>query len=73
MKIEGRAVGVLYERAGQHPGACTGREVILTAGALRTRSCLLSGIGPADAARSRHWAARLPGVGRNLHDTCVSV
>ena len=67
----GRAVGVLYERAGQQHEVRAAREVILTAGALQTpQLLLLSGIGPPAELRAAGIEPKheLPGVGRNLHD-----
>lgn len=67
----GRAVGVVYERAGQQREVRAMREVILCAGALQTpQLLLLSGIGPAAELRAAGVGPvhDLPGVGRNLHD-----
>ncbi|HEY1725711.1 MAG TPA: GMC family oxidoreductase N-terminal domain-containing protein [Steroidobacteraceae bacterium] len=68
---QGRAAGVVYERAGRELTVRATREVILCAGALQTpQLLLLSGIGPAAELKSAgiEPAHDLPGVGRNLHD-----
>ncbi|MEI4486322.1 GMC family oxidoreductase N-terminal domain-containing protein [Frigidibacter sp. MR17.14] len=66
-----RAVGVEYRRKGQLQTARTGREVILSAGAVQSPQLLmLSGIGPAEALTSLGLPvlADLPAVGKNLCD-----
>jgi choline dehydrogenase len=68
---QGRAVGVVYERAGQQQEVRAGREVILSAGSIQTpQILLLSGIGPAAQLQASGIQPLfdLPGVGRNLHD-----
>jgi choline dehydrogenase len=68
---QGRAVGVVYERAGQQHEVRAGREVILSAGSIQTPQILqLSGIGPAAQLKASGIQPLfdLPGVGRNLHD-----
>ncbi len=67
----GRAVGVVYERAGHQHEVRASREVILSAGTVQTPQILqLSGIGP--AAQLQAGGIKpvhdLPGVGRNLQD-----
>ncbi|WP_158803757.1 MULTISPECIES: GMC family oxidoreductase [unclassified Acidisoma] len=66
----GRATGVRYRRGGELKEA-TGREIILSGGAINSPQLLLvSGIGPEDELR-RHGidvVHVLPGVGRNLQD-----
>jgi choline dehydrogenase len=67
----GRAVGVVYERAGERHEVRALREVILSAGALQTpQLLLLSGIGAAAELKAAGIVPvhDLPGVGRNLHD-----
>jgi choline dehydrogenase len=67
----GRAVGVVYERAGQQHEVRATREVILSAGAIQTPQILqLSGIGPAAELQGAGIKPvhDLPGVGRNLQD-----
>ncbi|MEJ0005443.1 MAG: GMC family oxidoreductase N-terminal domain-containing protein [Steroidobacteraceae bacterium] len=69
--VEGRAVGVAYEREGREHQVRATREVILCAGALQTPQILqLSGIGPAAEllAHGIKPVHVLPGVGRNLQD-----
>jgi choline dehydrogenase-like flavoprotein len=68
---QGRAVGVVYERAGQQHEVRAGREVILSAGSIQSPQILqLSGIGA--AAQLQAFGIKpvldLPGVGRNLQD-----
>ena len=63
----GRAAGVVYERAGQQHEVRASREVIVSAGALQTpQLLLLSGIGPAAELRATGITpvCDLPGVGR---------
>lgn len=73
---DGRATGVLFDRAGQ-PHLARAREVILAAGAIASPQLLLqSGIGPAEELRALGIAPVLdaPEVGRNLQDhTCVQL
>ncbi len=67
----GRAVGVVYERAGQRHEVRATREVILSAGTLQSpQLLLLSGIGPAAELQAVGIAPvhELRGVGRNFHD-----
>ena len=67
----GRAVGVVYERAGQQHEVRARREVILSAGTLQSpQLLLLSGIGPAAELQAAGIVPvhDLKGVGRNLHD-----
>ncbi len=67
----GRAVGVVYERAGEQHEVRATREVILSAGALQSpQLMLLSGIGPPAELQALQIEAvhELAGVGRNLHD-----
>jgi choline dehydrogenase len=67
----GRAVGVLYEQAGQQLAARAEREVLLSGGSINSPQLLmLSGIGPAQHLREHdiEVAVDLPGVGANLHD-----
>ena len=67
----GRAVGVVYERAGQRHEVRTTREVILSAGALQSpQLLLLSGIGPPAELQAVGITPvhELRGVGRNFHD-----
>ncbi|HEY6455589.1 MAG TPA: GMC family oxidoreductase N-terminal domain-containing protein [Steroidobacteraceae bacterium] len=68
---QGRAVGVVYERAGQQHEVRATREIILSAGTIQTPQILqLSGIGA--AAQLKALGIKpvhdLPAVGRNLHD-----
>ena len=66
-----RAVGVEYEQHGKRLRAYAGREVILSAGPLKSPQILeLSGIGNADVLKSNgiEVAHELPGVGENLID-----
>ena len=68
---QGRAVGVVYERAGQPQEVRASREVILSAGTIQTPQILqLSGIGPAAQLKASgiQPLLDLPGVGRNLQD-----
>lgn len=67
----GRAVGVVYERAGQRHEVRATREVILSAGSLQSpQLLLLSGIGAVAELQAVGIAPvhELQGVGRNLHD-----
>ncbi len=67
----GRAVAVVYERAGARHEVRAAREVILSAGALQSpQLLLLSGIGPAAELKQLgiEPVHDLPPVGRNLHD-----
>jgi choline dehydrogenase len=67
----GRAVGVVYERAGRQHEVRAAREVILSAGTVQTpQILLLSGIGPAAQLQAAGIKPvhDLPGVGRNLQD-----
>lgn len=67
----GRAVGVVYERAGQQHEVRATHEVILSAGAVQSpQLLLLSGIGPVAELKATgvEPVHDLPGVGRNLHD-----
>jgi choline dehydrogenase-like flavoprotein len=70
--MEGRrAVGVEYRQAGQLKQLKATREIILSAGALKSPQILmLSGIGPGAQLQAHGIAVThdLPGVGRNLHD-----
>jgi choline dehydrogenase-like flavoprotein len=70
--MEGRrAVGVEYRQGGQLKQLKAAREVLLSAGALKSPQILmLSGIGPAAQLQAHGIAVThdLPGVGRNLHD-----
>jgi choline dehydrogenase-like flavoprotein len=70
--IEGRrAAGVEYVTGGRTRQLRARREVIVSAGAVRSPHLLmLSGIGPADALRQAgiEVLADLPGVGANLRD-----
>jgi choline dehydrogenase len=66
-----KATGVEYLRLGVAEKAWAAREVILSAGALRSPQLLmLSGIGPAEELRRLGIPVRLdlPGVGKNLQD-----
>ena len=66
-----RAVGVEYEKGGKTHRALTGREVIVSGGAINSPQLLqLSGIGPETLLRQHGIAvvADLPGVGRNMQD-----
>lgn len=72
IRIErGRAVGVVYQHAGQVHEARAAREIILSGGTYASPQILmLSGIGPADELR-RHGIdvqLDLPGVGANLQE-----
>lgn len=66
-----RAVGVRYSQAGVETVARARREVILSAGPIKSPQLLkLSGVGPAEEL-SRHGIAVIadrPGVGENLQD-----
>ena len=65
------ATGVVYERKGKTITASAGREVILTAGALRSPQLLqVSGIGDEQhlAELGIDVVANVPAVGENLHD-----
>jgi len=68
---DGRAVGVLFERAGTTMLARARRGVVLSAGTINSaRLLLLSGVGPADELAPlgiKAWC-NVPGVGRNLQD-----
>ena len=67
----GRAIGVEYRQGGQLKQLKAAREVLLSAGALKSPQLLmLSGIGPAAQLQTHGIAVThdLPGVGRNLHD-----
>lgn len=68
----GRCTGVEYRTAGaQSTTVCSGREIVLSAGAIGSPQLLmLSGIGPAAHLRDRGIgvAVDLPGVGSNLQD-----
>jgi choline dehydrogenase-like flavoprotein len=70
--MEGRqATGVEYRQAGQLKRLTAGREVLLSAGAIKSPQILmLSGIGPEPELQAHGVAVvhDLPGVGRNLHD-----
>jgi choline dehydrogenase-like flavoprotein len=69
--VDGRAVGVMYERDGEPREVRATREVILSAGTLQTpQILLLSGIGPAVQLQAHgiRTVLNLPGVGRNLQD-----
>jgi choline dehydrogenase-like flavoprotein len=70
--MEGRrAVGVEYRQGGQLKQLKPAREVILSAGALKSPQILmLSGIGPSAQLQAYGIAVThdLSGVGRNLHD-----
>jgi choline dehydrogenase-like flavoprotein len=70
--MEGRrATGVEYRQAGQLKQLKAVREVLLSAGALKSPQILmLSGIGPGPELQAHDVAVvhHLPGVGRNLHD-----
>lgn len=66
-----RAVGVLYERAGETIEATANEEVILCGGTINSPQLLmLSGIGPGDHLEEHgiEIVEPLPGVGRNLQD-----
>jgi choline dehydrogenase len=65
------ATGVIYEHKGKQLTASSNREVILTAGALRSPQLLqVSGIGDAQHLEGLgvDVVANLPAVGENLHD-----
>jgi len=67
----GRAVGVVYEQAGEQREVRAGREVILSAGTIQSpQILLLSGIGPSVQLQGHgiQPVHNLPGVGRNLQD-----
>jgi choline dehydrogenase len=67
----GRAVGVLYDSAGEQFSARAEQEVILSGGSINSPHLLmLSGVGPARHLREHgiEVAVDLPGVGANLHD-----
>jgi choline dehydrogenase-like flavoprotein len=70
--MEGRrAMGVEYRQSGQLKQLKATREVLLSAGALKSPQVLmLSGIGPAAQLQAHGVGVvhDLPGVGRNLHD-----
>jgi len=69
--VDGRAVGVRYQRRGQPCEARAEREIIVCGGAFNSPQLLmLSGIGPADELRALgiEPVHDLPGVGRNLAD-----
>ena len=66
-----RAVGVRYKRAGQTHDVYASREIIISAGAIKSpQILLLSGIGNAEELRALgiDVVADLPGVGENLQD-----
>jgi len=66
-----RAVGVEYRQGGELKQLKAAREVLLSAGALKSPQILmLSGIGAAQHLRDNGVAVvhDLPGVGRNFHD-----
>lgn len=68
---DGRAIGVEYEVDGQRRKAMAAREVILSAGPLKSPHILeLSGIGQPDRLRNLGISVEcdLPGVGENLVD-----
>lgn len=68
---DGRAVGVEIETGGEVRLVESGREVILSAGAIGSpHLLLLSGVGDADDLRKKGIEVKhhLPGVGRNLRD-----
>ena len=72
----GRAVGVTVVRDGRRENVDARREVLVCAGALGSPALLMrSGIGPADALRSKgiDVVHDLPGVGGNLqeHSACA--
>jgi len=67
----GGALGVEVGVSGRHSLIRAGREVIISAGAVRSPQLLmLSGVGPADSLRSLgiEVVADSPGVGANLRD-----
>lgn len=67
----GRAVGVVYQQAGETQVVHAAREVAIAAGALQTPKLLmLSGIGPAAELRAHGLEVVIdqPGVGANLQD-----
>lgn len=67
----GRAVAVEYVRDGKTQVAHADREIILSAGTMKSPHLLmLSGVGPADHLREHgiEVVHDLPGVGQNLHD-----
>src|SRR5262249_56952648 len=69
--VRRRCAGVEYSVGGGLFGAAAAGEVVLTAGAVGTRTLLMrSGIGRASALRPNgiEVVAELPGVGENLHD-----
>jgi choline dehydrogenase len=69
--VNGRAVGVRYQRRGQPCEARAEREIIVCGGAFNSpQLLLLSGIGPADELQALgiEPVHDLPGVGRNLAD-----
>ena len=69
------ATGVTFRRRGSEQAIHTGREVILSAGAIQSPQILeLSGIGHPDLLASHGIAVRhaLAGVGENFHDHYIS-
>ncbi|MFD4668112.1 GMC family oxidoreductase [Lentzea sp. NPDC058450] len=67
----GRAVGVQYQLGGDDQEVRAGREVVLSAGAIRSpHLLLLSGIGPADHLRLHGIPVEVdaPSVGQGLQD-----
>lgn len=67
----GRAVAVEYVQDGETRIAHADREIILSAGTMKSPHVLmLSGVGPADHLREHgiEVVHDLPGVGQNLHD-----
>eukprot|EP01064_Diplonema_japonicum_P001681 TRINITY_DN11117_c0_g1_i1.p1 TRINITY_DN11117_c0_g1~~TRINITY_DN11117_c0_g1_i1.p1 ORF type:complete len:553 (+),score=134.28 TRINITY_DN11117_c0_g1_i1:51-1709(+) len=68
---DGRATGVVYSDKSGNQHTISGKEIILTAGAIGTPHLLqVSGIGPSSLLQ-RHGVEVLrdvPGVGQNLHD-----
>ena len=73
----GRARGVVFERAGESHDVTADREVILSAGAINSPQLLmLSGIGPGAQLQAHGIDLKrdLPGVGANLMDhLCVNL
>lgn len=67
----GRAIAVEYVQGGKSKIAHANKEIILSAGTMKSPHLLMvSGIGPADHLRDHgiEVVQDLPGVGQNLHD-----